>query len=202
MINKFKEWYQEFETAKWNAFARKHFPDHKFVIEPAFEVAGMQYFRFSDTANQPFERGLWSLAFYEEVRCRIDRDYLLEHTKAITDILREKTIDVFKINMLNEQMKERLELAMDVDLMYKLASVVFFDKNENPVLYDFAYNQKKIEFWKKHIGVHSFFLQKPLQELMPFLQTCNIDLETYSELNSQINEIHLERIRACQSKSS
>jgi hypothetical protein len=201
MIKKLKEWYQNFNTAKWNTLCKKYFPEQKHVIEFAFEVAGVKYFRFNDVFTLPYERGLMSIAIYEETRMKCSREYLMEHCSAVSEILRNpKTVDIFRINELNEQMKSRLELTMDVDLLYKLASVAFFDKNENPVLYDAEYNVKKIAFWKKHKGVADFFLQKPVAELMPFIRNSNIDLDAYSVLNEKLNELHLGRIRDLNSK--
>ena len=202
MINRLKNLYQEFNTARWNAgLTRKYFPDHKHIIEYAFEVAGVKYFRFNDVFNLPYERGLMSVAVYEETRMRCSREYLTEHCKAISEILRDpQKVDIFRINELNEQMKDRLNLATDVDLLYKLASIVFFDKKENPVLYDAEYNLKKIAFWKKHRGVADFFFQKPVVELIPFIRSSDFDLDSYSALNSQLNEVHLERIRLSSSK--
>jgi len=202
MINKLKNWYQNFNTARWNAgLGKKYFSDHKHVIEFAFEIAGVKYFRFNDVYTLPYERGLMSIAVYEETRMRCSREYLTEHCRVVSEILRDtKKVDIFKINELNEQMKDRLNLAMDVDLLYKLASIVFFDTNENPVLYDAEYNAKKITFWKKHRGVADFFLQTPIVELIPFIQNSDFDLDAYSELNAQVNEIHSERLRILNSK--
>jgi hypothetical protein len=169
---------------------KRVFPGQKHVIVPAFELAGVEYYQFDDVFNLPYERGLTALAFYEETRMRCSREYLEKHVEVVRNVLRSNKIDIFKINQLNEQMSERLKLSLDVDLLYKLASIVFFDKNENPVLYDAEYCRKKIDFWKKHKGVSDFFLQKPVTELIPFLQNVNFDLDTYSRMNTELNRIH------------
>jgi hypothetical protein len=179
---------------------KKHFPDQKHVIEFAFDIAGVEYYRFNDVFSLPFERGLMAIAIYEETRMKCSREYLLQHTDAVDKLLHENSIDVFKINQLNEQMKERLSMSFDVDLLYKLASVVFFDKRENPCLYDADYNLKKIDFWKQHKGVKDFFLQKPVSELIPFLQNSDFDLEIYSDLNTKLNQLHSERLQVLNSK--
>jgi hypothetical protein len=67
----------------------------------------------------------------------------------------------------------------DADLVYKLASVVFFDKSESPTHYEHGYNQKKIEHWKKNASMYDFFLQMPLQELVPFLKQSGEDTQVY-----------------------
>jgi hypothetical protein len=203
LLHKFKEWYQRFSTARWNAgLARRYFPEQKYVIEFAFEVAGKKYFRFSDISALPFERGLMALAVYEETQMRCGREYLLEHCRVLREIITDpQKIDIIKINTLNEQMIERLNMVTDVDLLYKLSSVVFFTRDENPVLYDAEYNRKKIEFWKKHRGVADFFFAKPLRELIPFLDNFDFDLEAYSKLNTELNQIHLERLRTLSSRN-
>ncbi len=179
---------------------KKYFPEQKHIINYAFSVLHKDYYKFDDVFQLPYERGLMALAIYEETRMKCTREYLEEHTKAIEAILKENPIDIYKINELNEQMKQRLDMVIDVDLLYKLASVVFFDKNENPCTYEAEYNAKKIEFWKKNKGVADFFLQKPLQELIPFLQSPEIDLQRYSELNRKLNNLHSERLQLLGSK--
>ena len=173
---------------------KKVFPRQKYIIKEAFSIAGVEYYQFDDVFNLPYERGLAALAIYEETRMRCSREYLEKHVDTIWKILNSEKINLFSINQLNEQMSERLNLALDVDLLYRLSSVVFFDKNENPVAYEPEYCAKKIEFWKKHKGVADFFLQKPLLELMPFLQNVDFDLNTYSQMNQELNKIHSDRL--------
>jgi hypothetical protein len=173
---------------------KKVFPGQKHVIVPAFTIAGEEYYQFDDVFNLPYERGLTALVFYEETRMRCSREYLEKHVEVVRNVLRSNKIDIFRLNQLNEQMSERLKLSLDVDLLYKLASIVFFDRHENPVLYDADYCRKKMEFWKKHRGVSDFFLQKPLTELIPFLKNADFDLGTYSRMNTELNRIHSENL--------
>ena len=64
--------------------------------------------------------------------------------------MKSQKIDVFKIKSLNDILKGRLKWHVDTDILYKLASIVFFEKGEDPRTYDFKYNAEKIEFWKQH----------------------------------------------------
>jgi hypothetical protein len=81
----------------------------------------------------------------------------------------------------------------DADLIYKLASVVFFDKSESPTHYEHGYNQKKIEHWKKKASMYDFFLQMPVQQLVPFLKQSEGDTHTYlqkiMEMTMQAEEL-------------
>lgn len=189
---------------KLKIFKRKDksvFPNQKHIIDFAFEINGVKYYQFNDTFNLPYERGLMALAVYEEVRMRCSREYLEKHVEACRTLLHDAKIDIFKLNALNEQLQDRLNLITDTDLLYKLASVVFFDKNENPTLYEQDYCKKKIDLWKKHKDVSSFFLQKPLVELIPFLKDVDFDLQSYSEAVERTNNIHSKILQVSTSKN-
>lgn len=163
----------------------------KYVIKEAFTIGGRTYYMFDDVFNVPYERGLKSLVYYEEFRMRINKEYLGLHIDAMDKILSDpKKIDIGKIAILNKQLKERLELIVEPDMLYKLASVVFFDKNEKPWSYEFDYAEKKIKFWKKNATNHAFFLETPLVKLIPFLKLSETNLDTYSTIVEKVNQIH------------
>ena len=164
----------------------------KYVIIEAFTMGGRTFYMFDDVFNIPYERGLKSLMYYEEFRMRMKKEYLKMHCDAMDKVLSDPTkIDISNIVKLNTQMKERLNLILEPDMLFKLASVVFFDKNEEPNSYDFNYATKKIEFWKKNItSYQSFFLETPLVTLIPFLKSSETNIDTYSEIVSKINAIH------------
>ena len=171
----------------------------KYRIEYAFTCSGTKYYRFADITNLPYERGLMALVAYNELDMRCSRDFLICYQGAIDDILHQQKIDIFKIQQLNELLKQRLQMPTDVDLLYKLASICFFDKSENPAVYEPAYAEKKIAKWRKDKGVRDFFMQTPLLELMPFLKSVNTDLDTFSELQKEIKMIHSECLRLASS---
>lgn len=174
---------------------KKRQQKEKYRIEYAFTCGGTKYYRFADITNLPYERGLQAMYIYNQVEMRCSRDFLLRYTKAIDMILHDKEIDIFAINKANEILKQRLYMPCDVELLYKLASVAFFDKTENPAVYEEAYAEKKIAKWRKDKGVADFFSQKPLRELMPFLQNVGVDLSIYSKLNEELNRTHSELVR-------
>jgi hydrogenase maturation factor HypF (carbamoyltransferase family) len=172
----------------------------KYRIEYAFTCGGTKYYRFADIANLPYERGMMAMLAFDELRMRCSREFLVQYADTIDKLLHEQKIDIFKIQKLNELLKQRLTLATEIDLMYKLASVVFFDKSENTAVYEPAYAEKKIAKWRKDKGVTDFFTQKPLLELMPFLQNANTDLDSYSAMLEELNKIHSECLRLASSE--
>lgn len=169
--------------------------DAKHPVSFAFKSGDTDYFQFEDPLNTPYKRGFTALTFYREMRMHMTREYISDHTKAMDGILGDpQSISIGKISLLNEQMKERLDFVFEPDTAYKFASVVYFDKTEDPTKYDFDYGQKKIEKWKADSSVSDFFLQAPLIRLMPFLKDFDGDLNTYSKTVEAITKLHSERL--------
>lgn len=171
----------------------------KYRIEYAFTCGGTKYYRFADISNLPYERGLMAMNVYNEFDMRCDRKFLLLYVDAIDKILHQQKIDIYKIKQLNEILKQRLELMTDTGLLYKLASVVFFDKTENPAVYEPAYAEQKIAKWRKDKEVTAFFSQRPLLELIPSLQSVGADLDTYTELQEELKKIQEKALRMASS---
>lgn len=171
----------------------------KYRIEYAFSSGGTKYYRFADIANLPYERGLMAVNIYNEVEMRCDRKFLIRYVEAMENVLHKQTIDIFTINKLNEILKQRLQMPTHVDLLYKLASVVFFDDTENPAVYEPEYAEKKIAKWRKDQGVRDFFMQMPLRELIPSSENVDSDLDTFSAIQKELDMIHSECIRLANS---
>ena len=173
------------------------FPKTKHIIKHAFDVGGVPYFEFDTLANLPWRRGIKFLSIYEELNSKCDKFYLQKHTEAVDAILSKKRItlqEMAQLSALNEQMKERLNWIYHEDLIYKIASVVFFDANENPDDYEWGYAAKKIEYWKKTEGVQDFFLHEPIVRLIPFLGDSAVNLPLYSEAQKKLDIAQLENI--------
>lgn len=165
------------------------------IIKEAFTCGGITYYQYDDLFNQPYERALTALDFYEEFRMRTSFDFIKLHTQAVKDIMSNpKAIDMGKIALLNNQLEERLNWIVSPDLLYKLASVVFFDKTESPYIYDHKYCQQKIKHWKKHSEMNAFFLQTPIIRLVPYLKDSGLDFQTYSVVVEKLTETHLANI--------
>lgn len=164
-------------------------------IEYAFTSGGRKYYRFEDIANLPYQRGRAAMTVYNEVEMHVSRDFLLLFTQKMDEVLHAKEIDIFQIEKLNGILKDRLTLTADLDLCYKLAAIVYFDETEKPEVYEPAYAEKKIERWKKDQSVADFFSQKPLKELIPYLNNAVGDFETFFQLNMELNQLHADLIR-------
>ena len=171
-------------------------PTHQkdgFVTEYAFTSCGVDYYEFKDKNTLPHERGLQALTFFEELQNGVSgaylKAYLAEKKKIMSD---PKKIDLTKIIRIDAILEDRLNFIISKDLIYNVASVVFVDKNENPLVYDFAYNRKKIENWKKEGD--GFFLSQPLKRLIPFLGQYGDFYLTYLKIVEEI-EVLIHQLR-------
>lgn len=174
------------------------------ICKVAFTCGGEEYLEVADIYSLPYQRGFAAVRVYEEMKMKCDYDYLKAHVQAVDNLFKGKKIgfeEITQMKKLNDQIKERLFQIIDTDIIYKLASVVFFDKNESPLDYDFAYAQKKIAHWKKHASVTDFFLQEPLTRLIPFLKAPDLNLESYLEVIKKVNAVHWKEVWAVLSEN-
>lgn len=174
---------------------KNQFPPSGQVVEYAFTCGGIDYYQHSDEMNMPFRRALKALTFYKELDMNCDRLYLESHIRAMDNLFSGKKIgldELARMKRLNEQLKERVQWVLIDDHVYKIASVRFFDRSENPNDYDYRYNEKKIAHWKQHEGANDFFLREPIARLVPFLKSVPIDVESYSAVARQLTREHLD----------
>lgn len=197
--------YKTILMAWWHRlFGKTKFPGVEYQTKYAFTVGGVDYYEMDDLINAPYERGVTCLTYYSEFNQRVDRDYLLKHTEAVDKALEMvpgKPVGVTDAALLNRNLKDRLAWIIDGDLAYKLASVVFFDKNENPTVYDPKYNADKIAFWKKEASVKEFFFSVPMLRLIPFLKGYEENLETYLMVTEKLKSQYLNDILRVLSKT-
>lgn len=165
--------------------------DGKYKVIPAFSLAGVDYWMYDSTTEVPTGRFFAAMGVYAEMDMNCDKEYLESHCKAMEKLLSDpKKISLTYIMQLNVNLKERLELMPMPDYIYKLASVIFFDKTESLYSYDYDYNKLKIEKWKASGGTLDFFSQTPLKELVPALAMPERDTQTYLTVSKMVEETH------------
>lgn len=162
------------------------------VIEPAFIAGGIQYYRLKDYFNTFSLRGLTALQVYEEWNMRMTREQLTEFIGKCENILSNpKQINLGDLARLISNMKERVELVMPTsEIVYKFASVAFFDKNESPYSYDPEYGKAKIARWKEAGDVSDFFIVMRLRDMIPLPELSEEDLKICLSIVDQIADAH------------
>lgn len=165
--------------------------DDKYKVVPAFALSGVDYWMFESTNEVPTGRFFAAMGVYMEMEMNCNKEYLESHTRAMEKLLSDpKKINLTYIMQLNVNLRERLELMPFPDYIYKLASVIFFDKSESLYGYDWEYNKLKIEKWKAAGGTLDFFSNTPLKELVPSLSMPEKDTQTYLTVSNLISEAH------------
>ncbi len=168
------------------------------VIEPAFISNGVQYYRLKDYFNTFSLRGLMALQVYEEWNMRISKEQLVEFIEKAEKVMSNpKQINIGEIARLVGLMKERLEFVVPTtDLIYRFASVAFFDKNESPYSYDPEYNKEKIARWKEAADVSDFFIVMRLKDIIPLPTLSEEDLKTCLTVLDQVAQKHSQIVRS------
>lgn len=177
--------------------AKEFFPNAKHIIMYAFSIGEYHYFRFDDPLNTPYDRALKCLVYWKELDMNCDRPFLLAHAQAFQNTLTKVPLNLthmVELKQLNDQLLQRLDLPKEPELMYKLASVVFFDQHENPSVYEFKYGINKIKYWKKNTTLTDFFLQMPIMELIPYLKFAGENLEQFSQMTVKVTSQHLDKL--------
>lgn len=159
------------------------------VIEPAFISGGVQYYRLKDYFNTFSLRGLMALQVYEEFNMRMTKEVLDNYISAVDKILSNpKQINIGELVILNARLKERVSMVIPcTDIIYKFASVAYFDKNESPYSYDPEYNAAKIKRWKEATDIDSFFIVMQLKDILPLPQLSKEDLALCLQIVDQVS---------------
>ncbi len=172
------------------------------------EILGHTYYEFTDSNMAPCHRMFAGMTYYNELKMRCDRDYLMAHSQALIDCINGQSesskgfCDITQISKLALQLKERADWIIEPESVYKYASVIFMDECENPYDYDMKYNNEiKIPRWKQQ-KASSFFLSKPVSRLFPPLDLSDNDLAEYLKVQKVIDQAHLQDIFTMLSSNS
>jgi len=174
------------------------------IATEAFKHNGKKYYQFQDNFKMPTGRAIASMAIFAELKMRCNEEYLRMHIAATEKILNAGSgkIKLTDLAQINNNLKERLNLAPFPDHIYKLASVIFFDETESPYGYDFEYNKKKIAEWKKDGDLLYFFLSVPFKDLIPIGALSKERAQSYLDATIMIDQIHQTKLRDILSKSA
>lgn len=183
-------WFSRFRRL-FKRSLKPYLVDEKYRVVPAFSLDGIDYWMYESSVEVPTGRFFAAMGIYTEMEMNCNKEYLTSHCKAMEKLLSDpKKIQLIYIMQLNVNLKERIDLPTMPDYIYKLASVIFFDKTESLYSYDYEYNRQKIEKWKAAGGTLDFFSKTPLKELVPSLSMPEKDTQTYLTVLNMVEETH------------
>jgi hypothetical protein len=148
------------KVPKYNGSAPKERYDQ---IEYAFTSGGVHYFKFNAEVNIPFQRAIAARDILTEELWQINPDFLRGWVEGVLGLVvnGKVTADkkIFDIGIMATRLKEQLELSFSLVRQMKLATVIYFDEYENPLDYQYPYNQQKMKSWMANNDVPGFFLK-------------------------------------------
>lgn len=153
-------------------------------IEFAFTSGGINYFRFAADVNIPFQRAMAARDILTEELWQINPTMLQSWNEAlIALVIGRQTPEkkLYEVGIMANRLKEQLSLSYSLTRTIKLATVLYFDEDENPLDYQYPYNAEKMKHWMAHNDIPGFFLSLPDSEFMPSLRELSVNFPTFLE---------------------
>jgi hypothetical protein len=152
-------------------------------IEYAFTSGGVNYFKFVTEVNVPFQRAVAARDIFTEELWQINPDFLRGWNNGLINLLMDKKKKddkkLYEVGVMASRLKEQMEMSVSLLRQLKLATVVYFDEQENPLDYQYPYNKQKLDHWMKHNDVEGFFLNLPEYAYLPSLTEYSTNFPTY-----------------------
>lgn len=175
-------------------------------IEFAFTSGGINYFKFSAEVNVPFQRAVAAKDIFTEELWQINPDYLRGWNNGLINLLMDKKKKddkkLYEIGILASRLKEQMDMSVSFIRQLKLATVLYFDEQENPLDYQYPYNKQKLEHWMKHNDVEGFFLNLPEYAYLPSLTEYSQNFPTYLQAETLQSLNNLKHIIGLQLSDS
>jgi len=185
-MNRFIKWIKSFFKKDETPMYNLHHPDLAGKTEFAFECGGVKYYRAIKEYILPVGRYKWIDATLNEVDIRMTMPLLRAFMAKLKKNLNGSNgIDLGEAFKVIYSIETRCDLDWEPETVKRLASVVYFDETEDLRDYDIEYGQKKIKSWEQHNN-YSFFLTRPIAELLNLSDTSETSLQKYIQ---QVQEI-------------
>jgi hypothetical protein len=167
----------------YNGFAPTELRD-KIVF--AFKSGNRNYFMLSAELNMPYTRFMAALDIYDELEQGLNPGVNQKFLQTLNSICTDpklKTVEQVKqkIGIATFLIQERINIHVSLSSHMKLATVRYFDENEDITGYDHEYNIQKIKHWTENHDVQDFFFMQPILAFLPQLTDFQGNLAKYLE---------------------
>ena len=169
--------------------------DEGHVIIPAFESGGVQYYMMKDIFNSFAGRALDAMAIYEKWSMRTSPEFMAGWLQGLENTINANPIKITEVAEMLNIMRERINFAIPTEsIVWELASVAFFDRNESPYRYDPEYAKDKIARWKEDGGLPAFFFKTPLRDLVSLPDLSEDGFKNYLKATEAVHGKQLEKV--------
>lgn len=116
-------------------------------IEFVFNMDGKDYFKFSGEWDMPIDRWRFLQQFHDEMQMGVTKEVLVDFCKEINNAA--GTGDLILVAKLVDNLSFRTESLFQPDSFIRFCTGYFFTLDEDVSTYDYVYNKKKTEVFKK-----------------------------------------------------
>jgi hypothetical protein len=157
-----------------------HHPEYTGLIEEAFVANGEKFYCFSKDSGMRYGRYIFMQGFIQEADLRMSLDVLKKQNEVMTSWLdgTRPQVNHGKVLELLSIQRQQCDLAFEPETVFRLASCLYFDENEDLRKWDKTYNEKKITKWKESHTI-DFFFHRLMQEFVNLKDTSPIVLQNY-----------------------
>ena len=178
-------------------------PKYKTLIEEVREIDGRMLYKFKSLLDMPHNRYNKATRFVTEFDMRIDTETIKAFNKEVDDLFDKILVSenlpqtrriARKGMLLTDILETRIDITLSLDASYRLASCIYFWKDEDLDDYDFEIGDEKITLFKE-IGFDSFFLSKPMNNFIPQMNLSAQDLNVFSRYEKELKKLQRKLLK-------
>lgn len=161
-------------------------PEVRDKVEYSFTENGVKYYRYKEDHNMHEMRRFQKVIFLTEIENGLSHEDLLSYISELKKHVNKGQLGDVALKL--ELLEQRTKIAKDPDTFFKIATVDFFDENEDLTGYDRNYNKHKLETFKlsKDLG---FFLTRPMIDIFPQLASLTLDSKHFTDQIEEMREL-------------
>ena len=162
-------------------------PRHDLPIKFGFTTGNKHYYRLKDDYDIFENRFRYLKTFYQEVDNKLTSSDINEFCQAAKKYINKG--EHIEAGKLLDEMEYRSTWLFEPTSLYKYASVIYFDLQEDIRDYDMDYCHKKIEYWSKKKELLRMLLKELMSGVENLLSLSKADFQNYiSELQKEKNK--------------
>jgi len=152
-------------------------PRFKKPIKYGFSTGDKHYYRLSHDYDIYENRFRYLKTFYQEVENKLTSTDINEFCQAAKKYINKG--EYIEAGQLLDEMEYRSKWLFEPTSLYKYASVIYFDLDEDIRDYDMMYCHKKIEHWSKKKELLRILLKELMENADSLLDLSNNDFNHY-----------------------
>lgn len=174
--------------------------------ELAFTCNGVEYYQFTDGGLPIYFNRFrqFQNTFDNHTQFKVTESVLTEAIDMIIHFTNDSSMSperrIAEVQRVVETFKWRREQSNNLDLLYEIASIWFFDQTEDPAEYDYNYGKKKANIWAENntctlpsgekINLLFFLTHTPLNQFIDFQDLSQVGTLEYLKKLKEVEFSH------------